>query len=103
VSKPARSKRKLDRLKQKRARKIANQTRYLRWKEEGKNTKSKRSRAKARKNKLVKDYDHSDGYCGNVACHKCYGVKWRFAPFLNKKGVPTNMPHKLYLLWRGIQ
>ena len=60
------------RLQQKRARKAANKARYAELARTGQNQKSKRYLSSNKKRKLVKIIDHKDGFCGNIACKRCF-------------------------------
>lgn len=85
------------RLLAKRAKKAAQKARYQKFAEMGKNTKSKRFRAKGKKTARKKD--HPNGPCGNVGCIKCFGIN--FKPFL-EKGKPKGMPQWMYIRWKKI-
>ena len=60
------------RLQKKRAIKTANKARYAELKRIGQNGKSKRFLRNSKKHKLVRIIDHPDGFCGNIACKKCF-------------------------------
>jgi hypothetical protein len=55
------------------ARKLAQKALYELWKREGRNTKSKRVklRAKQLKKKKLRTKRHSMGPCGNIGCKRC--------------------------------
>ena len=72
MSKKAKLANKQKRLQKKRAIKTANKARYAELKRLGQNTKSKRFRTQIRKHKLIRTIDHPDGFCGNIACGKCF-------------------------------
>ena len=60
------------RISEKRARKAANKARYIKLREQGVNSKSSRFAKNAKKNKKAKFIDHPNGFCGNIACKKCF-------------------------------
>jgi hypothetical protein len=67
------------RLQRKRALKSANRARYAELKRIGQNTKSRRSLMQSKRHRLVKMIDHKDGFCGNLACKKCFPLYSRVA------------------------
>lgn len=73
TGKGALAKRKNRRLSQKRARKAAAKAKYETWRKEGRNTKSKRVklRAKRLRKKTLTTLRHKDGACGNFGCKRC--------------------------------
>lgn len=71
MSKKAKNNAKRENLKRKRAKKAANTAQYQSWAREGENTKSKRAKSKAKKNRLVNTISHKDGDCGNIGCRRC--------------------------------
>jgi len=58
------------------ARKAAKRLLYEQWKREGRNTKSKRVklRAKALRKKAIRLARHREGPCGNIGCKRCNPV-----------------------------
>lgn len=72
MSKKAKAANRELRLQRKRALKTANKARYAELKRVGQNTKSRRSLMQSKRRKLVKMIDHKDGFCGNLACKKCF-------------------------------
>jgi hypothetical protein len=72
MSKKAKAANRELRLQRKRALKAANKARYAELKRVGQNTKSRRSLMQSKRRKLVKMIDHKDGFCGNLACKKCF-------------------------------
>jgi len=75
MSKKSKATSKQKRLVKKRAIKMANKAKYQGWAHDGQNTKSKRSRKGNAKMRLAKAFPHSSGFCGNLACIKCYSIK----------------------------
>lgn len=71
MGKIARSKRKIKKAAAKRARKTANQEKYIAWAKAGENKKSKRFRGNRKKKRLVSRIPHPTP-CGNFGCIKCY-------------------------------
>jgi len=67
----------LDQRKRRRAKKIARKTAqralYAQWMREGRNTKSKRVklRAKRLRKKTIRLVKHLEGPCGNIGCKRC--------------------------------
>jgi hypothetical protein len=55
------------------ARKLAQKALYEQWKREGRNTKSKRVklRAKQLRKKKLRTARHAGGPCGNIGCRRC--------------------------------
>lgn len=74
MSKKAKAANRELRLQRKRALKTANKARYAELKRVGQNTKSRRSLMQSKRRKLVKMIDHKDGFCGNLACKKCFSA-----------------------------
>jgi hypothetical protein len=72
MSKKAKAANKEKRLQRKRAIKNANKARYAELQRIGQNTKSRRYLHQSKRRKLVKMLDHKDGFCGNLACKKCF-------------------------------
>jgi hypothetical protein len=72
MSKKAKAANRELRLQRKRALKAANKARYAELKRVGQNTKSRRSLMQSKRRKLVKMIDHKNGFCGNLACKKCF-------------------------------
>ncbi len=73
TGKGALAKRKKRRLSEKRARKAAAKLKYEQWKQEGRNTKSKRVKLRAARlrKKTVRTKRHATGPCGNIGCKRC--------------------------------
>ena len=71
MSKKAKSEAKKRRRQQKQARKSAQKALYAARMREGQNTKSKRTRLRAKRKKMVRLVKHRLGPCGNVGCKKC--------------------------------
>lgn len=94
--KKARAANREHRLEVKRAKKAANQVKYLRWKEEGKNQKSKRFTGSAKKRQSVRVVSHPTGPCGNIGCLRCNPENYH--PFL-KNGKPQGMSSAMYNRW----
>lgn len=59
-------------LQKKRTRKVANRAKYDDLRDSGKNSISLRSRHSSKINKKMRVINHPDGFCGNLACSKCY-------------------------------
>ncbi len=78
TGKGALAKRRKRRLSQKRARKAAAKLKYEQWKKEGRNSKSKRVKLKAKqlRKKTVRLARHLEGPCGNLGCKKCNPAPW---------------------------
>ena len=76
TGKGALAKRRKRRLSQKRARKAAQKALYEQWTREGRNSKSKRVklRAKQLRKKKLRTKSHRGGPCGNVGCKLCNPV-----------------------------
>jgi len=72
MSKKAKAANRELRLQRKRALKTANKARYAELQRVGQNTKTRRSLMQSKRRKLVKIIDHKDGFCGNLACKKCF-------------------------------
>ena len=72
MSKKAKAANRELRLQRKRALKAANKARYAEMKRVGQNTKSRRSLMQSKRRRLVKMIDHKNGFCGNLACKKCF-------------------------------
>lgn len=53
------------------AEKAARKAQYAAFAEQGNNSKRK-NKASVKVQRLVKQYDHPMGRCGNVGCSKCY-------------------------------
>lgn len=58
-------------LARKRAQKAANKARYQELARIGENSRSFRSRKKAKKKKLLPGISHLQGRCGNIGCRRC--------------------------------
>ena len=74
TGKGALAKRRKRRLSEKRARKAAAKALYEQWKKEGRNTKSKRVKLRAReakKHHKVRLQRHRHGSCTNIGCKHC--------------------------------
>jgi hypothetical protein len=74
MGKAAKTKRAIERRKQKRAKKDAMRSLYEKWSREGKNNKSKRSRLNSKRENSRSPFKgmHIFGYCGNTGCKKCH-------------------------------
>ncbi len=83
---------------EKHKRKSALKAQYAAWTAAGQNKKSKRYRKQGMIKTVVSRTHPVD--CGNVSCLKCYEPK--FSPFLDKKGIPRNMPQGLYQKWKAL-
>lgn len=94
MSKNAKAQSKKRRLDEKRSRKAAQRARYERYRLDGRNSKSRRSKAQGKAGKRAKIVDHPEGKCGNVGCVKCNGLSYR--GFLNSQGNPDHMPQWMY-------
>lgn len=81
TGKGALAKRRKRRLSQKRARKAAQKALYEQRKKEGRNTKSKRVklRAKQLRKKTLRIARHLEGPCGNVGCKRCNPAPWNLS------------------------
>lgn len=73
TGKGALNKRRKRRLSEKRARKAAAKAKYEQWIRDGRNTKSKRVklRAKLLRKKKLRTKRHAEGPCGNIGCRQC--------------------------------
>ncbi len=60
------------------ARKLAQKALYEQWKKEGRNTKSKRVKLRAKRTKKTKVrlVSHRGGACGNIGCKACNPVPY---------------------------
>jgi ribosomal protein S4 len=77
TGKGALAKRRKRRLSEKRARKAAAKLKYEQWMREGRNTKSKRAklRAKLTRKKKLRTKRHASGPCGNIGCKRCTSLQ----------------------------
>lgn len=71
MSKASKTRRSVERAKQKRSRKIAQQALYESYKAQGINTKSKRKSLSDKRKRQVRNVRHATGPCNNVGCLKC--------------------------------
>jgi hypothetical protein len=82
----------LDQRKRRRAKKVARKAAqralYEQWKKEGRNTKSKRVklRAKQLRKKTIRLAKHLEGPCGNIGCRQCN-------PIPTNLKTPTQLAH----------
>lgn len=85
MSKSSKQKTREKRRAQKRSQKEARAAQYLEWKLRGQNSKSKRARKQNQKTKGMKQRNHSEGFCGNVGCKRCYPLAYNLSTptFLN--------------------
>lgn len=72
MSKKIKASTKAKNLQAKRARKAANRAKYNALRDAGKNSKSIRSIRAGKKAKRLSGIDHPNGFCGNIACAKCF-------------------------------
>lgn len=97
MSKQKRTKSMIARMSRKRHLKEQKRLLYASYAQRGANCKSKRYRQSTRKKKLVANFSHPDGECGNPGCEECFGIN--FHPFL-LNGQPCNMSQRMYFLWK---
>ena len=97
MSKKSKAQAQQKRLRAKRNEKAKQKARYQDFRDRGINTKSKRARKNAAKDKAP-TVGHSSGKCGNVGCIACSGVNYK--PFLNSSRKPEGMPQWMYLRWK---
>lgn len=71
MSKLAKSEAKKRRRAKKRARKAAQRAKYEAWKLNGQNTKSKRVKLRAKRDRSSRNVRHRLGPCGNIGCKQC--------------------------------
>ena len=82
TGKGALAKRRKRRLSEKRARKAEAKKRYEQWIREGRNTKSKRVKLRAReakKHHKVRVQRHRNGPCTNIGCRECNPMPYNLA------------------------
>ena len=97
MSAKKRTKAKIKRMARKRAQKEQKRALYASYARLGSNNKSKRNRQSTKKKKLIGNFDHPNGKCGNPGCEKCFGIN--FHAFL-VDGKPNNMPPRMYFKWK---
>jgi len=66
---------------QKIARKAAQRALYAQWMREGRNTKSKRVKLRAKRlhKRTIRIVHHKDGRCGNIGCRECNPIPQNLA------------------------
>lgn len=76
------AKRRKRRLSEKRARKAAQKALYEARKRAGQNTKSKRAKLRAKRQRKVRSRSgsHPLGPCGNIGCKRCNPTSWNLTP-----------------------
>jgi hypothetical protein len=80
MSKKSKSESKQRRRAQKSARKSAQKALYESRMRSGQNTKSKRSKLRMKRERLVRVVRHADGPCTNVGCPRCFPNEYNLLP-----------------------